>query len=81
MGFSGTLYTGDIGDNYQQIERPLWKRNGKKVDGRKWINYKASPSIGVIDKKVDNYNLKDGWCSIKCSSEYYRTDRILDEIL
>ena len=80
MGFSGTLYTGDIGDIINRSKDLYEKENGKKVDGRKWINYKASPSIGVIDKKVDNYNLKDGWCSIKCSSEYYRTDRILDEI-
>ena len=80
MGFSGTLYTGDISDIIKRAKDLYEKENGKKIDGRKWINYKASPAIGVIDKKVDNYNLKEGWCSIKCSSEYYRTDRILDEI-
>ena len=52
MGFSGTLYTGDIGDIINRSKDLYEKENGKKVDGRKWINYKASPSIGVIDKKL-----------------------------
>lgn len=80
MGFSGTLYTGDIKDIIARAMDIYEKESGKKLDGRKWINYKASPALGVIDKRVDNYNLKKGWCSIKCSSRMYRSDRAMHEI-
>ena len=79
FGFSGTVYTGKTKFIIQKAKDIVTKEEGRDA-GRVWINYSANPHSKTIISKVNKWSGKDGWCSAKCSSAYYRLDRAMEEI-
>ena len=79
IGFTGTWYTGTIHKLRNKVNDIIKKEEGKEL-GQIWINYKASPHNKTIDSAVNKFESKEGWCSLKCSSAYFRYDRALEKI-
>jgi len=79
IGFTGSFYKGAISRIKSKASDIIEKDEGKD-SGREWINYQAKPHNKTIAKAIETYNQKEGWCSIKCSSAYFRYDRALEAI-
>lgn len=79
IGFTGTWYTGTISKLKDKVNN-LIEKDEARQNGQIWINYKAAPHNKTLDRAVSKYDSKEGWCSVKCSSAYFRYDRALEEI-
>tara|TARA_B100000575_G_C23084080_1_gene624674 strand:+ start:184 stop:1464 length:1281 start_codon:yes stop_codon:yes gene_type:complete len=79
IGFTGSWYRGAI-KRIKDKANNIITKDEKRKTGQVWINYLASPHNKTIEKAIQKYENKDGWCSIKCSSAYFRYDRALEEI-
>ena len=79
IGFTGTWYKGTISKIKEKVNNIL-KKEGLKDENKTWINYLAKPHNKTLEKAVSKWNEKDGWCSVKCSSDFFRYDRALEAI-
>ena len=79
IGFTGTWYTGTLKRVKDKVNNIIKKEEGRE-NGQIWINYLASPHNKTIEKAIKKFEDKEGWCSLKCSSAYFRYDRALEEI-